>query len=654
MSFFDAVETTVANTRFIQAMENPEPVNLVLKSKEELKEYAARIRLILTFSSLYKDVLGHYFFVKYLKARNIAHKSDFVDEVKAFRNLYEPRRADAASVLEKLKTLASKERAATKGDEVRGGDEKRGEQGDGGDIKAGDRDDGGREAQAPTTTTNGRDQKVGGGSAKVEGSATTKNDSGGATNETRKAVSRPLDFSDVKIEELDKRVEGGDLNSQMYEKVARRVYASMKQDYNDFLKSDEYVEYIQIRDYSKRSVGLKDFKIFRPLGRGAFGLVSAVQKTDTHAVYAMKEIIKKKIKKLRSEWMCINEMRVLAKMRSPFVLNLKYSFHNDKALYMVFDMCDGGDLKYHLRNGPFSKKRAQFYAAQVLLGLEHIHSWDICYRDLKPENILVTSKGHVKISDLGLAVKLPKDKTKILKHLAGTPGYWAPELLAKVGTFKQSDYWSFGVLIYQMLVGKRVPNPLDPPGHKRRSSSRSGKRPKPKATPGQKWSPFARSGCEAAAKQDPEMKYIVATVRYPEHRSQNVDEATKDLLNGLFQVDYKRRLGADGNTQDIKTHPYFRGISWPMMARMQIPPPFVPETHVVHAQTIAEVGEDNNAEFKKVKYDKSDDEKFYSDFAYVNREAFYEEVVEAFRKELEKPPDWTQQSNDEMQCCTLI
>jgi len=569
MSFFDAVETTVANTRLLQALENPEPVKLNLKSAEELQDYAQRIRFVLSFDALYKDPLGHYFFVKHLKEKKVDYKSDFIDRVNKFRELYRPKVENARSLLEKLKLVAQKHAAEQKQKSL---------------DKSGSR----------------------------SGNKAPEQPAEGATAEDPTKL--------FLVESTEKLVRAGEIKAQMFDESCKKIYSTLTPYYNSFLDSKEYMEYIQIRDYSKKKVTLEDFRIFRPLGRGAFGLVSVVQKTDTHAVYAMKEIMKKKIKKLRSEWMCINEMRVLAKMRSPFVLNLKYSFHSSSALYMVFDMCDGGDLKYHLRGGAFSKERARFYAAEVLLGLEHIHSWDICYRDLKPENILLTNTGHVKISDLGLAVKLPKSKDKVLKHLAGTPGYWAPELLAKVGTFKQSDYWSFGVLLFQMLFGRRVPNPLDDRGRSSRAN-----RKKKTVEPNEKWSPFARGSCEAAAKQDPEMKNIVVTIKYPEI----FDDVTVDFLKKLFTVDYKQRLGAK-SAEEIKNHKYFSTVCWPEMLRLQVPPPFVPENHVIHAQTIAEVGEFDEAEVKKVKYTAEDDKKYYKDFAYVNREAFYEEVHQHF------------------------
>ncbi len=164
--------------------------------------------------------------------------------------------------------------------------------------------------------------------------------------------------------------------------------------------NETYRRFVQLTHYSQQPVSIKQFRIFRVIGRGAFGAVSAVQKIDTHAIFAMKEMSKKQVKNNKSEWMCVNEKKVLARMRSPFVLGLKYSFHNEKNLYLIFDMCSGGDLKFHLKAGLgtgkdkyFGLDRAQFYAAEVLLGLEHIHAQNIVYRDLKPNNILLDDQG---------------------------------------------------------------------------------------------------------------------------------------------------------------------------------------------------------------------------------------------------------------------
>jgi len=327
---------------------------------------------------------------------------------------------------------------------------------------------------------------------------------------------------------------------------------------------------------------------------------------------------------------------VLAKMRSPFVLNLKYSFHNEKNLYMILDMCSGGDLKYHLRLGRekfFSPDRAQFYAAEVLLGLEHIHSFNIVYRDLKPNNILLDDQGHAKISDLGLTIKLRKNK--ILKHLAGTAGYWAPEILTKTGTWKVSDYWSFGTFLYEMLCGKRP----------RCSCVKKTK----------EWCPFGlRRSMEVNAVSDGILKL---DIEYP---AQFFTPLSRDLLEKLFVVDPACRLGANG-TDEIKNHPYFSTIDWVKLSNLEITPPFKPDSRTVHANSIGEVGEFNRGKFKKVKLTE-EDEKTFADFEYVNEEWIQQELVLAMRR-LDNPSDpligamnhnLDQKNASSVDCCTIL
>lgn len=116
----------------------------------------------------------------------------------------------------------------------------------------------------------------------------------------------------------------------------------------------------------------------------------------------------------------LEERNVLTMMKSNFVTNLKYALQDEDTLYLIIDIMTGGDLKFHLINaGRFTEKRAKFYAAQVLLGLEHVHNHSIIYRDMKLENVLLSAEGNAALSDLGLAVVT---KVKI-KGYAGTPGY---------------------------------------------------------------------------------------------------------------------------------------------------------------------------------------------------------------------------------------
>eukprot|EP00954_Amorphochlora_amoebiformis_P024342 1365757-Amorphochlora_amoeboformis.AAC.1 len=329
-----------------------------------------------------------------------------------------------------------------------------------------------------------------------------------------------------------KNLEADVLDSKAFDPCYDRIKEMLVSFYVPFLRSNHFLRFVQIMEYSRRKVFSNDLQSVAHLGQGAFGRVIAVEKKDTHALFAMKEIPKAVLRKHNTGWMCQNEMQLLARTRSPFVLNLKYSFHSERAVHLVFEMCMGGDLREYLEKSPFTLKRAIFYTAEILLGIDHIHSLEYAYRDLKPSNILLTQDGHCKISDLGLVVKLPKPP-KILKHVAGTPGYWPPEIVARTGTYFASDYWSLGVLLYAMLYGRKIPDPLDKvrPKRKRRStsskSSRSSRHEKP---PGdfKMWSPFASNPNEQnVAKKDPKYKNINATVDYPK----NIPPVVKDFMS---------------------------------------------------------------------------------------------------------------------------
>jgi serine/threonine protein kinase len=317
-------------------------------------------------------------------------------------------------------------------------------------------------------------------------------------------------------------------------------------------------------------------------------------------------------------------------MSSPFVLNLKYSFHDPKNLYLVFDMALGGDLRFHLRsaareNKEFPLERARFYAAEVFLGLEHIHSFDIVYRDLKPHNVLLDMEGHVKISDLGLAVQLRSDK--IIKHLAGTAGYWAPEVIMKTGTYKVSDYWSFGAFLYEMI---------------------SGQIPSCKCTKkSMEWCPFGhdREHEEKALKEEGILRLEV------DYNSKFTPEA-RDLLEKLFVVEPHLRLGS-GGPHEIKEHAFFKSIDWQRLEALDIKPPFQPDEYTVYAESVATVGDHNSKKHKKVTLEAKDDE-IYEKLIWVSEDCVQEELLAALEK-LDNPPKegivQKQPQQQEHPCC---
>ncbi len=151
----------------------------------------------------------------------------------------------------------------------------------------------------------------------------------------------------------------------------------------------------------------------------------------TGKMFAMKKMDRKLVKGKKAKSIVESEKKVLELLGdqpSPFCVSLRYSFSDQSDLFFIMPLLTGGDLNFHLQtSGAFDETRARFYAAQIALGLGHMHALRIVYRDLKPENILLSNEGNVAISDLGLA-KIMRPGRK-LKGMAGTPGYWAPELI---------------------------------------------------------------------------------------------------------------------------------------------------------------------------------------------------------------------------------
>ena len=127
-------------------------------------------------------------------------------------------------------------------------------------------------------------------------------------------------------------------------------------------------------------------------------------------MFAVKKLEKKRLKKNKGEQMALNEKFILQNLNSRFIVSLAYTYETKESLCLVLNLMNAGDLKFHIHSGEFDEKRALFYAAQVICGLEHMHLHRIIYRDLKPENILLHSDGHIRISDLGLAIVVPPDR----------------------------------------------------------------------------------------------------------------------------------------------------------------------------------------------------------------------------------------------------
>ncbi|KAG0668629.1 Serine/threonine-protein kinase [Maudiozyma exigua] len=293
----------------------------------------------------------------------------------------------------------------------------------------------------------------------------------------------------------------------------------------------------QYKSTKKRHYGPQDFEVLRLLGKGTFGQVYQVKKKDTKRIYAMKILSKKVIVKKNEIAHTIGERNILvttATNASPFIIGLKFSFQTPADLYLVTDYMSGGELFWHLqKEGRFSEDRAKFYIAELILALEYLHDNDIVYRDLKPENILLDANGNIALCDFGLSKADLKDRTNTF---CGTTEYLAPELLLdETGYTKMVDFWSLGVLIFEMCCG---------------------------------WSPFF-----AEDNQKMYQKIAFGKVKFPRDV---LSPEGRSFVKGLLNRNPRHRLGAVDDGRELRAHPFFNDIDWEALKQKKIAPPFKP------------------------------------------------------------------------------
>ncbi|KAL8985935.1 MAG: hypothetical protein Q9177_004300 [Variospora cf. flavescens] len=284
-----------------------------------------------------------------------------------------------------------------------------------------------------------------------------------------------------------------------------------------------------------RTLKIEDFELLKVVGKGSFGKVMQVMKRDTHRIYALKTIRKAHIISRSEVAHTLAERSVLAQINNPFIVPLKFSFQSPEKLYLILAFVNGGELFHHLqREQRFDINRSRFYTAELLCALECLHGFNVVYRDLKPENILLDYSGHIALCDFGLCKLDMKDEDRT-NTFCGTPEYLAPELLLGQGYNKTVDWWTLGVLLYEMLTGL-------PPYYDENTNEMY-------------------------------RKILSEPLHFP--GPEIVPPIAKDLLSQLLDRNPERRLGAKGPSE-IKAHSFFNSIDWRKLLQRKYDPTFKP------------------------------------------------------------------------------
>ncbi|CAO3608669.1 unnamed protein product [Cunninghamella blakesleeana] len=284
----------------------------------------------------------------------------------------------------------------------------------------------------------------------------------------------------------------------------------------------------------KRKVGLDDFEIIKLLGRGAYGKVMLCRHIGSDTLYAMK-ILKKAslVVHAKNVEHTKAERQILEEVRNPFIVQLMYAFQTNDRLYLILQYACGGELfRYMATEYMFSEEISRYYLAELVLALEHLHSLGIVYRDLKPENCLLDAEGHVILTDFGLSKVSLDGRTNTI---CGTAEYMAPEILMEMHYDKSVDWWTLGILMFEMLTG---------------------------------YTPFRSANkkktLDAIQKKKLQLPYFLSS-------------DAKDLLSRLLRKNPNVRLGSGNDgIKKIKSHGFFRKIDWKKLKARELTPPIIP------------------------------------------------------------------------------
>ena len=338
----------------------------------------------------------------------------------------------------------------------------------------------------------------------------------------------------TKINDVMETINKMNISEKEKNKIKEEIY------HQESLKSRKKREKQTIHDYESLSI----------IGRGAFGEVHVCREIKTGKIYAIKKMKKDKLAQKNQVIHIRSEQLFMSKVKSPWIVDLKASFQEDDYIYLVMEFCPGGDfMSLLIKKDILTEEEAKFYIVELILAVDSIHKLDCIHRDIKPDNILIDKNGHIKLTDFGLAKISDKlyennkneafNKNKLTHHklfsCVGTAYYVAPEVLNKNGYGKDIDWWSVGVIFFEMLVG---------------------------------YAPFCSEETKEVCYKVINWKnYLII----PDDKI--VSEEAEDLIKKMVN-DSDERLGKNG-IEEIKNHPFFKGVDWDNIRNTKAP--FIPD-----------------------------------------------------------------------------
>ncbi|CXJ28669.1 rac-beta serine/threonine protein kinase, putative [Plasmodium berghei] len=294
-------------------------------------------------------------------------------------------------------------------------------------------------------------------------------------------------------------------------------------------------KFIPLSNKKKRRIKPDNFNFLKVIGKGSYGKVLLVKHTQSNKLYAMKILKKDNIISQNQFEHTKVEKNILKCVSHPFIVKMYYSFQTSKKLYFILEYCPGGELFFHLSKlTKFTENIARFYISEIIIALQYLHKLNIIYRDLKPENVLLDKNGHIRLTDFGLSKECISDNNSA-KSLCGTPEYLSPEIIHQTGHGKSADWWSLGVMLYEMVTGQL---------------------------------PFNGKSRDL----------LFENIKYKKIKISNrLSPEVVDLLKKLLQKNPQKRLGSGiTDAEEIKKHPFFKKINWDDVSSKKLSPPFKP------------------------------------------------------------------------------